>query len=350
MATKKNKKVKKSNKKTINNKQDKTKKVIGASIIGIVILLIGFLIFKPKLPANVRLDKTGNYYIIDGDYEGEYDITYVNISEIGYDIYYATGDNLHTQADYSEFCEKYNITQKYHDSDYYYLMIVGEPNHEVRLADIKIRSREQVDVYMWAKEYNFNKEVAAIITIPIKKEKVNIDAEIIIEDVYDEKQVIEQANYDHAIETSDSLEKERTLYSGDYNVVYAKYDEIRNFSNLFDYESKDPKYVFTLDDYSEFCQKYGFEQKYFDDDQYYILLPDTGLMHVGRIAEVEKIKDEIYVYYLSSFSDPSDDKLISLTTIPIYKDDEDIKDVNLITKVRTLSFSTDNDTEDEDED
>ena len=53
-------------------------------------------------------------------------------------------------------------------------------------------------------------------------------------------------------------------------------------------------------------------------------------MDIGKIADVEIIKDEINVYYWYS---PLKGGIKSLTTIPVDKDDEDI---NLITKVRSF--------------
>ena len=119
-----------------------------------------------------------NYYIFNHDYTNEYDIQYrdlyMNANANEFEIKKCIPYN-----EYKSFCKKWNLEQKYKDSNMKYIMFSyihhGAPHLEARLADVEYNN-DGVKLYIWDDTYGLTASVQAyIIIIPTKQQINNIE-------------------------------------------------------------------------------------------------------------------------------------------------------------------------------
>ena len=144
------------------------KSIIMFSFLFIGILLgigISFLIFKNTLDNkkidNIEVKEHENikYYVITGDYSGEYDYQKMSLSEYYQDyeeaidkikLYNTT--SLLTYQEYMDFCSRWNLKQKYSDNNKKYMIVsyasYGSPNISLRMANVTINNGK-ITLYLW---------------------------------------------------------------------------------------------------------------------------------------------------------------------------------------------------------
>jgi hypothetical protein len=125
-------------------------------------------------------------YIITGDYEGEYQLEYVNLlsaetapNETGYRWSRSLVSDFNTTdcysyEDYKDYMEEYGLKPKYSDKNKYYFIIAqaneGSANVEVRLADVLVK-KKMINVFMYEKFSGYTADIAGyVLVIPLSKE------------------------------------------------------------------------------------------------------------------------------------------------------------------------------------
>lgn len=155
-------------------------------IIGIILGIVGFIIGftaafnSPKeVIRNVELKthKKQNYYIITGDYDGEYDYQSVNFTDrfeeekIEENITTYNTTNILSYNEYSNFCKKWGLKKKYSDSNKQYMIIsyavYGQPIVKARVANVDTK-KDNITIYLWENTGGLTADVAGyFIAIPI---------------------------------------------------------------------------------------------------------------------------------------------------------------------------------------
>lgn len=160
--------------------------ILGTIAILVVGLLFGIgklINFKDKEHETIEnidivYNKGNKYYIIKGDYQGEYD--YQTLSFDNQDVKYEELKNnanlfnttqLLSYYEYNDFCEKWNLTKKYNDINKKYMVIAytsfERPITKVRLANV-IKKEGTVTIYMWEKRDSITADMTAyFIAIPV---------------------------------------------------------------------------------------------------------------------------------------------------------------------------------------
>ena len=135
---------------------------------------------EEKYSTNYYIDTYNgkDYYILNNDYSKECDIQLKDLYEI------TNSDEFEIKkcvnySEYKEFCNKWDLKQKYNDKNMNYIMfsyiLRGSPNIEVRLADVEYNG-DNVKLYIWDDSYGITADVRAyIIIIPTKKSINNIE-------------------------------------------------------------------------------------------------------------------------------------------------------------------------------
>ena len=139
---------------------------------------------------DIKYNKGEKYYIITGDYKGEYDYQELDLSDGFEGNEEETNDRvklfntteIFDYDQYYEFCEKWNLKMKYKDDDKNYMVIsyasIGQPIVRARIANV-IEENNKVTVYLWENIDGVTADIGAyFIVIPVSektyKEEVNV--------------------------------------------------------------------------------------------------------------------------------------------------------------------------------
>lgn len=126
----------------------------------------------------IKYNDGQKYYVINGDYEGEYDYQDVDLSEL-FGNYEKANDKIDlfntsdilSYKQYNEFCEKWNLNKKYKDENKNYMIVsyavYGKGTVEARLANV-IENEGKVTLYMWENTDHLTANVTGFfIAIPV---------------------------------------------------------------------------------------------------------------------------------------------------------------------------------------
>jgi len=169
--------------------------VIGFIISLVVGLLIGIFVVPKKEVVkevikevekeedsinNIEVKENNNkkYYIITGDYNGDYDYQEIDLSEYHQD-YDLVADKIKlfnttevvSYGEYVKFCNRWNLKQKYNDNKKRYMIIsfasYGQPIVEARLAEV-VDKDDNVSIYMWENTRGNTADIGAyFMAIPV---------------------------------------------------------------------------------------------------------------------------------------------------------------------------------------
>ena len=145
---------------------------IGLIITFIIGLLLGIVLVNKNNNNNKTINNTekidnidvkyfdnDKYYIITGDYNGDYDYQKIDLNDENSD-YDTINDKIKlfntteilNYTQYDKYCKRWNLKQKYNNRSKDYLVIsyasFGQPIIEARLANV-IERNGKVTVYMW---------------------------------------------------------------------------------------------------------------------------------------------------------------------------------------------------------
>ncbi len=170
----------------------KPKKFVIEIILLILIVILSIIeisLIRDKFKSNKSIPKTislesyknKDYYIIKNDYEGEYDLQFLDLYE------YRSSDILDTfekkeifnYSDYINYCQKWGIKPKYQDSNKNYIIVsyiaYGAPNLHARLAAVENKN-DLVNLYLWDKRSGVTTDVSAyVLAVPISKDVKNFN-------------------------------------------------------------------------------------------------------------------------------------------------------------------------------
>lgn len=172
--------------------EEKKKIRIIAEIV--IMILVAFLVYgisknvnigKNTVPKtiDVKIYDECEYYIINNDYSGEYDLQITNLSE---DINENSENEeefkkreLMSYSEYATYCNKWGLKQKYTDSSKKYIVFsyLASANQtiEARLAAVKY-FWNKVDLYIWDNVYPGTSGISAYtIVIPTDRNIRNIN-------------------------------------------------------------------------------------------------------------------------------------------------------------------------------
>lgn len=170
------------------------------SIFIIFIIIVAILIFiiinkktnitiPPSLPSNVGVTikryQNEDYYIINGDYSGEYDLQYKELTEY---FNYSFSDaieqfeqkSLMNYSEYKAYCEKWSLQQKYSNSSqnyivFSYVMHGVHSNIRTRLAEVEYDNND-VNLYIWDDGFSSVADFSAyVIVVPTTNTVNNIN-------------------------------------------------------------------------------------------------------------------------------------------------------------------------------
>ena len=199
-------------------------KGIGALILGLYIgLNAEFSEIKPVIPeytenVQVKEFKGKDYYIILGDYMGEY-----NIQKIGIPTFDVAEEfeqkTVMSFEEYKNYCKEWNIEQKYFDKNKNYIVVSeafgGAAYVDVRLADIKY-GESDVTLYAWIDWNGVVGDTSAyVMTIPIdiKVSSVNVQ-EMYTSKCFDELAgILPNAGLNYSVEDNRKLAENTYLRS-----------------------------------------------------------------------------------------------------------------------------------------
>ena len=168
----------------------KTAIIILSLISAVVIILIYFVFNKENIlqhaisdTVSIKTYKNKDYYIIENDYAGNYDLQFLSLSE-----HFNSRTDIKTSfevkevmsyANYKSYCNKWGIKAKYSDSTKNYIVFsylaYGSPILKARLADVKYND-SNVDIYMWDDASGVTADISAyVLVIPTEKNTDNIN-------------------------------------------------------------------------------------------------------------------------------------------------------------------------------
>ncbi len=147
-----------------------------------------------------------DYYIIQNDYSGEYNLQYL-------DLYNYTNDDINSfevnttmnYSDYANYCSKWNLEKKYTNRSWNYIVFSyvanGRPILKARLAGIEYDS-SNATLFIWDDASGVTADISAyVIIIPTEKNltKIEIQNTYELEEYYNiiGKSPIEGANYEY---------------------------------------------------------------------------------------------------------------------------------------------------------
>lgn len=129
---------------------------------------------------SVKTYKNKDYYIIEKDYAGNYDLQFLSLSQ-----YFNSNSDIRNTfevkkvmnySEYKSYCNKWGIKAKYSDSTKNYIVFsylaYGSPILDARLAAVEYNNNN-VDVYIWDDASGVTADISAyVLVIPTDK---NID-------------------------------------------------------------------------------------------------------------------------------------------------------------------------------
>jgi len=152
-------------------------------IVGVAIFLVvnnmnkqGKLVGKSILDTiNIKTYENKDYYIIKGDYSGEYDLQFIDL--------YQTGDfekkEVMNYNEYKSYCKEWRLKKTYSDISKNYIVFsyiaYNSPSLDARLAAVEY-NENNVNLYIWDDASGFTADTSAYcIVIPTEKEINNIN-------------------------------------------------------------------------------------------------------------------------------------------------------------------------------
>ena len=155
---------------------------------GIVLILsiISYMFIKNESEIkNIRVEKYQNkdYYIIENDYNGTYDLQFIDLNEYINSPTFNKNDFEKKQVmnyiEYESYCEKWGINKIYSDKTMKYIVVsylfYDTPILEARLAEVKY-SENNVNLYIWDNTDGFTLDISAYsIVIPTENDVNNIN-------------------------------------------------------------------------------------------------------------------------------------------------------------------------------
>ena len=109
---------------------------------------------------DVKYNKGDKYYIIKGDYKGEYDYQELDLGDASESTQEDMNDKVKlfnttevlNYNEYQEFCAKWNLDMKYNEPDKNYMVVAyashGQPIVKARLANV-VEKNDKVTLYLW---------------------------------------------------------------------------------------------------------------------------------------------------------------------------------------------------------
>ena len=168
-------------------------------LIGLIIILLAVIVIIATFPSKERNEnenyevktyKGEKYYIITDDYENEYQLEYLDLSD-----YYnqENGKNVlkefikqevMTYDEYKQYCETWNIEQKYQDEQKNYIVMsydgYGYRTIKARLADVKY-DHGIATLYVWdAVEEELPRIAAYVLIIPTSPGITKVETKTLI--------------------------------------------------------------------------------------------------------------------------------------------------------------------------
>ena len=157
-------------------------------ICGIVLILslISYMFIKNESEIkNIRVEKYQNkdYYIIENDYNGTYDLQFIDLNEYINSPTFNKNDfekkQVMNYSEYESYCEKWGINKIYSDKTMKYIVVsylfYDTPILEARLAEVKY-SENNVNLYIWDNTDGFTLDISAYsIVIPTENDVNNIN-------------------------------------------------------------------------------------------------------------------------------------------------------------------------------
>jgi len=159
--------------------------VISIVILLIIIatILIVFIITRKNtgtvISPNFTIKNYNNndYYIINGDYSGEYDLQYVGFAEFHKkNVKDFEKKEVMDYNSYIDYCKKWNITSKYSDNSLNYIVFsylaYGAVNIDARLAEVEYNSGN-VNLYVWDNSFGVTADASGYVIIVPTKNIIN---------------------------------------------------------------------------------------------------------------------------------------------------------------------------------
>lgn len=181
------------------------KTILVTLLVMIIIFLVGGLSWlilnklDSQISENIAKETFRNrkYYIIKKEYEGEYDLQYLNISDYVEKFEVRTVMNY---EEYSNYCKTWNLKQKYTDNNLNYIVYSYNtdysPNIEAKLIGLEINNKV-ANLYIWDKKETINNKNSYIIIIPTEKNVNAIEIKLTYteEEINTYKKMFDDYNY-----------------------------------------------------------------------------------------------------------------------------------------------------------
>lgn len=189
-------------------------------LIGIVFVIL-FGDKKEDVPqaiqetVELRSFKGNQYYIIKGDYDGEYAIQTQDLNHI-LDYMereeYPDIQEIMSYDDYVNYCSKWELEQSYTDESQNYIVFsytaIGAVSIDVRLAAIESND-DNVNLYIWDDPYGVTADTTFYtLVIPTKEH----DKEVIYTSMYSDNEYSNLKRYNSTIRPGDETEKKPVIY------------------------------------------------------------------------------------------------------------------------------------------
>ena len=161
--------------------------IIIVCIFLVIFIIVGYFIFN-KITSSQRLIpdtvsvktyKNTDYYIIEKDYAGDYDIQYLSLADYDYlKIDTFEVKEVMSYSNYKSYCDKWGINAKYSDSTKEYIVFSYQASRfitlKARLAGIEYQN-SNVDIYMWDSSHGLSGNSAYVLVIPTEESINNIN-------------------------------------------------------------------------------------------------------------------------------------------------------------------------------
>ncbi len=136
---------------------------------------------------NYRIEEfEGNdYYIITGDYTGEYNLQFIKRNGADIDVGEYQTHKIMSLSEYSDFCKTWGLEQKYFDSSRSYAVLAyamyGGFNIDVRLADVEVDGAS-VKFYVLDTVDDQSTNQAYLITVPVDSSATSLSVVGLLDD------------------------------------------------------------------------------------------------------------------------------------------------------------------------
>ena len=122
--------------------------------------------------------KNQDVYIIKGDYSGEYDLQFINLTEYN-EVENFEKKKVMNYSEYKSYCNEWGLKKTYSDSAKNYIVFsyiaYDSPILEARLATVEY-DKNEVNLYIWDKSSGFTVDISAYcVIVPTEKEISNVN-------------------------------------------------------------------------------------------------------------------------------------------------------------------------------